>query len=332
MHMNKILSLILFFLLVPLTGHSAQVLNEKVRQEGSRILFQFDVTGDEEETDINIILTINGRAYPEKDLHLEGDYGSVKMGKGKKIYWDMLRDFPRGYSGAMEWEITAMGGPVEDMVFIKGGCIQMGCGTLIKCDSDERPVHEVCLNDFYIDTFEVTQQAYRAAIGENPSNFKDHNNPVEQVTWFEAKTYCEKSGKRLPTEAEWEYAARSGEKAEKWAGTDEENSVEDYAWYGDNSGDRAHPAGQKKPNGFGLYDMTGNVWEWVEDWYHENYYKQSPRDNPAGPGDDWEGLKGRVTRGGSWYDTAWLTRATNRSRNRPGNREDNIGFRCVRNP
>jgi hypothetical protein len=95
--MNKILSFIFLLLLIPVTGHSAQVKNEKVRQEGSRILFKFDVTGDEEETNINIIVTINGRVYPEKDLHLEGDHGIVKIGKGKKIYWDVLQDFPRGY-------------------------------------------------------------------------------------------------------------------------------------------------------------------------------------------------------------------------------------------
>jgi hypothetical protein len=312
-------------------AYPAKVKNESVRQEGNRIVFKYDVAGDDDEVDVKITLIIDGKAYSAKELHLEGDYGKVKVGKGKIIYWNVLEDFPRGIAGDMEFEIIALGGPVADMVYVKGGCFNMGCGTLIKCDSDERPVHEVCVGDFYIDTYEITQKAYRAVNGDNPSHFKGEDNPVDQVTWFEAHDYCEKLKKRLPTEAEWEYAARSGGK-ERWAGTDIENKVEEYAWYADNAGEKTHPAGQKKPNGLGLYDMTGNVWEWASDWYHEKYYSKSPKDNPAGPGKDWSDLKGRVLRGGSWFDDAWFTRATNRRRNRPGNRDDNVGFRCARTP
>lgn len=130
---------------------------------------------------------------------------------------------------------------------------------------------------------------------------------------------------RLPTEAEWEYAARSGGKNEKYAGTSNESELGDYAWYSINSGSKTHPVGQKKPNGLGIYDMSGNVWEWVNDWYDSDYYKNSPKNNPTGPSSG----QYRVLRGGSWFTGARTTEAPDRSRYGPSIRDNGFGFRLV---
>ncbi len=225
----------------------------------------------------------------------------------------------------------AGGASSEGMVFVKGGCFQMGDtfgdgDTFEDGESDEKPVHEVCLDDFEMDKTEVTQSAYESAMGKNPSKFKGGNNPVEKVNWDEAKSYCEEAGKRLPTEAEWEYAAKSGGKKEKYAGTSSEANLSSYAWYYKNSGSKTHPVGKKKPNGLGLYDMSGNVYEWVSDWYDQDYYKNSPRNNPK------RSSKGeaRVLRGGSWSYRARIARTVGRGRVNPAVRVNFVGFRCAR--
>ena len=210
-----------------------------------------------------------------------------------------------------------------EFVFVKGGCFQMG-DTFGDGYENEKPVHEVCVDDFYLGKNKVTQGQWQAVTGSNPSGFKEcgNNCPVESVSWNDVQEFIsrlnQRSGKRfrLPTEAEWEYAARSGGKGEKWSGTSNEWELGQYAWYDGNSGNRTHPVGEKRPNGLGLYDMSGNVWEWCSDWYGENYYQGSPRNNPEGPGSG----QFRVLRGGSWYDDAGLVRAAVRSRGNPANR------------
>jgi formylglycine-generating enzyme required for sulfatase activity len=155
--------------------------------------------------------------------------------------------------------------------------------------------------------------------------------PVDSVSWEEVQQFISKlnasTGKqyRLPTEAEWEYAARSGRKQEKWSGTGDEAILGDYAWYGANSDDTTHEVGTKKPNSLGLYDMTGNVWEWVQDWYEDVYYESTSRVNPLGP------LTGsrRVLRGGSWRGAAGIVRAASRGYLAPSRRYYDIGFRLV---
>ena len=163
---------------------------------------------------------------------------------------------------------------------------------------------------FFMDKTEVTQEAYQRIIGNNPSEFKGCSTcPVENVNWNEADAYCKKVGKRLPTEQEWEYAATSGGKGETYAGTSDESSVGDYAWFKDNSDKKTHPVGEKKPNGLGLYDMSGNVWEWTDSWYDGS-------------------KKYRVLRGGSWYGGASGLRAAYRFYTTPVLRIDINGFRC----
>ena len=224
--------------------------------------------------------------------------------------------------------------PVTGMefVFVKGGCFQMG-DTFGDGNSDEKPVHEACVDDFYLGKYEVTQGQWQGVMGSNPSYFKECgvNCPVEQVSWNDVQEFIsrlnQRSGRRfrLPTEAEWEYAARSGGKAEKWSGTSSEGELGQYAWYSGNSDKRTHPVGEKRPNGLGLYDMAGNVWEWCADWYGgNNYYQGSPRNNPEGPGSG----STRVIRGGSWkYDVPWNLRSAYRAGFVPANWDTLHGFR-----
>jgi formylglycine-generating enzyme required for sulfatase activity len=164
---------------------------------------------------------------------------------------------------------------------------------------------------FYMDKYLVTQEAYQRVTGQSPSYFKNCPAcPVEQVNWDEATSYCSKVGKKLPKEEDWEYAATSGGKSEAWAGTSTESELGDYAWYYENSGNKTHPVGEKKPNGLGLYDMSGNVLEWTDGWYNSSQ-------------------KYRVLRGGSWVNSANGLRAAARGYGAPVDRDSNVGFRCA---
>jgi formylglycine-generating enzyme required for sulfatase activity len=182
----------------------------------------------------------------------------------------------------------------------------MGCSPGdTECDSDEKPAHEVTISKgFWLGQTDVTQAAYQRVIGSNPSYFKGDSLPVEQVTWDEARSYCQAIGGRLPTEAEWEYAARAGSSAACYG------NLDDIAWYSSNSGGRTHEAGQKQANAFGLYDMLGNVWQWTADRYGE-------------------GTTRRALRGGSWLYNPRGVPVSYRSRLGRGYRFSDIGFRCV---
>lgn len=218
-----------------------------------------------------------------------------------------------------------------EFVRVHGGCYAMGNsfgGGYI----DERPVHRVCVPDFYMGKFPVTQGQWRAVMGNNPSGFRKGNQyPVENLSWNEVQEFIRKldgmTGKkyRLPTEAEWEYAARSGGKNQKWSGTSDESILGQFAWYDRNSGNATHPVGLKRPNGLFLYDMSGNVWEWVNDWYAVNYYENSPRDNPQGPPSG----KKKVLRGGAWISIAANLRAARRLAASPSDRINFFGFRLA---
>jgi len=199
-------------------------------------------------------------------------------------------------------------------------------------DREERPVHEACIGNFYMGRFEVTQAQWKSIMGKNPSKNKDSElNPVEDVSWNDVQDFIrelnQRTGRnyRLPTEAEWEYAARSGGRREKWAGTTNESDLGNYAWYDDNSRRNSHQVGQKRPNGFGIYDMSGNVAEWVSDTYDNDYYKNSPRINPTGPSRD----NDRVFRGGSYRDRAKDARTTKRDKKSTRRSDNTIGFRLA---
>jgi formylglycine-generating enzyme required for sulfatase activity len=196
-------------------------------------------------------------------------------------------------------------------------------------ESWEKPQHQVQVNSFAIGKYPVTQAQYQAVMGTNPSKFPNNpQNPVERISWDDAQAFCQKlsqiTGKtyRLPTEAEWEYACRGGTTTRYYFG-DDANQLEDYAWYEGNSQNTTHPVGQKKPNAWGLYDMSGNVWEWCEDNWH-NSYQNAPRDGSA-----WvtNNSNVHIIRGGSWDDIPEYCRSTDRSNGDILNLS--IGFRVV---
>jgi len=196
-------------------------------------------------------------------------------------------------------------------VWIPAGSFRMGCSPRdTECDGDEEPAKQVTIaKGFWLGESEVTQAAYEKVMGKNPSHFtgyfKDANRPVEQVTWDDARAYCQAIGGRLPTEAEWEYSARAGTTGARYGKLDR------VAWYDSNSGSSTHPVKQKDPNAWGLYDMLGNVWEWVEDPY---------------PGTD---AQARTLRGGSWGDGLRSVRSSDRVGVDPSYHDDHAGFRCA---
>jgi len=329
------------FLLIASIAVAADVRNTKAVQDGLGVRFEYDLQGEEKEVEVTLSITVEGKTLPLKELHLAGDVGKVSPGKGKRISWDVLRDFPRGLSGEFDYEIVAgVGSPRKDpvtgmeFVFVKGGCFQMGSIFQDNSKVPASPVHEVCIDDFYIGKYEATQGQWEAVMGVNPSwksNRKGSNYPVENVSWDDTQKFISKlntrSGKRyrLPTEAEWEYSARSGGKEERWSGTNDFFFIGDFAWYKSNSDDMTHPVGQKRPNKLGIHDMTGNVIEWVQDWVGLNYYKESPRENPAGPPTG----EFRGIRGGYSDDDAMRSRITFRNGQRPHDKTRIVGFRLA---
>ena len=209
----------------------------------------------------------------------------------------------------------------EGMVLIRGGDFWMGCSPGDKaCDTDESPRHQVKLKPFYMDIYETTQAGYEKVMGTNPSKFdKCTDCPVERVTWTEAQAFCAKTGKRLPTEAEFEFAARGG------SGSVRSGSIEALAWFAGDSLNEIHPVGSKKPNSLGLYDILGNVQEWCSDWYDKKYYETSPAADPKGP----DAGTARVLRGGAFSFDGASVRASAREWYAPDGRMMYSGFRCA---
>ena len=219
------------------------------------------------------------------------------------------------------------------MIAVEGGTFQMGATSEQGSDASdgEKPVHSVTLSDYYIGETEVTQELWQAVMGSNPSRFSGNpQRPVEQVSWNDCQEFIKKlnqlTGKnfRLPTEAEWEYAARGGNKSKgyKYSGS---NTIRNVAWYTDNSSSQTHDVKTKQANELGIYDMSGNVWEWCQDWYNSNYYSSSLENNPTGPASG----SHRVLRGGGWLSFARSCRVSHRNYDIPGSRDGSIGFRLV---
>ncbi|MBX2890471.1 MAG: formylglycine-generating enzyme family protein [Saprospiraceae bacterium] len=219
-----------------------------------------------------------------------------------------------------------------DMVFVDGGAFTMGCTAEQggECDGDEKNTRKVTLSGYFIAQHEVTQKQWREVMGSDPPELWNKGCdqcPVERVSWNDVQEFLkklnQKTGRkyRLPTEAEWEYAARGGTKSKgfKYAGS---NNLEEVAWYESNSGKKTRPVGGKKANELGLYDMSGNVWEWCSDWYGE--YPTTAQTNPTGPATG----SNRVYRGGSWGNSAVNCRVSLRGLNRGYS----LGFRVASSP
>ncbi|KKG14767.1 hypothetical protein EO98_00160 [Methanosarcina sp. 2.H.T.1A.6] len=220
-----------------------------------------------------------------------------------------------------------------EFVLIPPGEFDMGSPSEEKDRSDsESPVHKVKIkNPFYMGKSSVTQRQWKNIMGTNPSHFKGEARPVEMVSWNDVQEFVKKLNAtestdkyRLPSEAEWEYACRAGTQTGYSFG-DDESKLNDYAWYAENSGRKTHSICRKQPNSWGLYDMHGNVWEWVQDKWHENY-KDSPFD-----GNSWEDEDcfDRVSRGGSWYCGAESCRSAGRFKREAESRFGNLGFRLL---
>lgn len=226
-----------------------------------------------------------------------------------------------------------------EFVAVPAGEFQMGCseGTKpMECSTDERPRHAVQITKpFEIGKTELTEKQWQAVMGSNPSNFKGDNLPVEQVSYQDVQAFLSKLNARndgfvyrLPTEAEWEYAARAGT-TDQYAGATLESALrrfskaDDWAWY---NVDEPSPVATKKPNAWGLYDMRGNVAEWVQDWYDPNYYSSGPAADPKGP----DSGDGRVVRGGSFHVYPWLTRVSLRTQFPESYQFYDLGFRLAR--
>ncbi len=249
--------------------------------------------------------------------------------------------------------------PAPEMLFVEGGTFQMGSND---GDSDEQPVHSVTLSDFYIGKYEVMQAEYAAVMDTNPSYFDGDSLPVEQVSWYDAIEYCNalsvaegltpyytiditaedanntspeddvrwsvtcntaSKGYRLPTEAEWEYAARGGNESQVYiySGSNTHGYV---AWYDENSNNTTHTVGTKAANELGIHDMSGNVWEWCWDW--NDTYSSAVATNPQGA----ETGEDRVVRGGSWYDSGNYCRSAYRSGGVASLGGSGLGFRVAR--
>ena len=203
-------------------------------------------------------------------------------------------------------------------VWIPPGTFMMGCSPGAQCFNDAKPSHEVTLTKgFWMGQTEVTQQAYTRLAGSNPSQFVGLQRPVENVAWNQAKTFCEEAGGRLPTEAQWEYAARAGTTREQYGDLDA------ISWHSENSGGQTHNVMQKQPNAWGLYDMLGNVWEWVSDLW--SGYAADHVIDPKGPPSG----QGRIMRGGSYAYRIWGSSASSRYMVGPPPHGGAIGFRCV---
>lgn len=212
-----------------------------------------------------------------------------------------------------------------EFVWVPSGCFNMGGS-----EDDEGPVHKVCVKGFWMGRYEVTQAQYRQVMDKNPSQFLGSDKPVEQVSWDDASNFAEEMGNntgtkvRLPSEAEWEYACRAGGAHEKYCGPG--GRPDRLAWYRDNSGKQTHAVGQLAPNDWGLYDMSGNVWELTQDCEHESY-RGAPADGSAWKSGD---CGSRVVRGGSWAGISDNLRAAVRSDIDTGIRFYIYGFRVAR--
>jgi formylglycine-generating enzyme required for sulfatase activity len=302
--------------------------------------------------------------------HVTGDVGeSVLPGVGKHIVWDMFAEFGVGSGKSYVARVVAQDAP-EGMVWIPGGAFQMG-DAFNEGDNDEKPVHTVTVNGFWMGKYEVTNAQYRKFNpGHSSGSYEGHDlngrQPVVAVSWWDAIKYCNwrsgqeglercynestgscdfsKKGYRLPTEAEWECAARGGLEGKRYVWGDGSpppgvaNVADETAkaqWSGwaifedyEDGYAVAAPVGSFSPNAYGLYDMAGNVWEWCNDWYAEDYYSRGVSSNPTGPASG----SYRVFRGGSWLNNPDLLRCAGRLRDTPDIAWSGLGFRVARTP
>ena len=321
-----------FFLFLAIAiGCSAQaqkVNNLRAEQRGQDIVILYSLETNSP-CEITLLLSLdNGISWSPLQQSISGDVGKNVTKGDKQILWKVLEDRQELEGNKIKFKIVVNGRKSfePEMIFVEGGAFQMGSNA---GDSDEKPMHYVSLNSFSIAKYEITQSQYKAVMGKNPSVFKDCDNcPVDNVSWNDVQEFIQKlntqTGRiyRLPTEAEWDYAAKGGKncKAYSYSGS---HDVNNSAWYSSNSESKSHPVGLKMANELGIYDMSGNVWEWCSDLY--GTYNNFLETNPKGPSNGSQ----HVFRGGSWHFTQEHCRISNRLGSNSDLRAVDGGFRLV---
>lgn len=345
--MKRICTWLILLLSIPYSLYAQSVENVVVTRQNKAIIVAYDLLGlaEGQTATVSLYCSEDGsNSWGSKLRFVMGDVGEgIKGGYGKQLVWQRLEESERLSGDCINFEVRAMRSSKSiistddfEMVFVQGGSFMMGCSSEQdhKCDDDETPVHQVRLSDYYIGKYELSQRQWSAVMGDsdslsNPSEFSNCDNcPVEQVSWNDVQEFIkklnQKTGKnyRLPTEAEWEYAARGGNQSKgyKYSGS---NNSEDVGWYVNNSGRKTHPVGQKKANELGIYDMSGNVWEWCSDWYGS--YSSVSQQNPQGPDSGTE----RVNRGGGCLSGERYARVSYRYTWDPDFKFNYLGFRLV---
>ena len=315
----KYILLVSSLFLIPLNGQTFK--NVRAKQDGLSITVRYDMIGKLYRGDkVALTYTLdNGKTYSVIP-NAEGDIGpNVLPGKNNEVNW-LLIDNDYIIGKIINFRLVAI---PEGMVYVDGGQFTR---TGIDSKKKEKTEHSIVLRSFLMDETEVTQREYRHVMGKYASDYTGCMEcPVENVSWFDAMDYAKKIGKRLPTEAEWEYAAKGGANSKDGYTYSGSNKIDEVAWYLSNT-ESKQPVGIKRPNSIGIYDMSGNVWEWCADWYHDDYFQIADSKDPQGPEYGTE----KVVRGGSWFSNDAFCNVSRRYKLKPDYRDTNFGFRCVK--
>ena len=333
--MIKLVFFLLLSVFTAVCSFGQTVSNVDAYQEGKNIIITYDIDklGF---VDLVNCSTDGGCTWGAPLQHVSGDVNKQVPAGSHRIVWDVLseREKFEGANICFKVEVNSgkftVNGVSFEMVRVEGGTFRMGATSEQKDEAwdREKPVHSVTLSGYYIGKTEVTQVLWEAVMGINPSRFKGDYLPVENVSWDDCQEFIRKLNSmtgqnfRLPTEAEWEFACRGGNNSRgyKYSGS---NNLGSVAWYDGNSGNKTHPVGTKAPNELGIYDMSGNVWEWCADWYGD--YSSGAQTNPTGP----YGGSNRVYRGGSWNYDVGRCRSSNRDFYYPWIRDIILGLRLA---
>ena len=332
--MIKLVFFLLLSVFTAVCSFGQTVSNVDAYQEGKNIIITYDIDKAGSVGDV-YCSTDGGRTWGVPLKQVTGDVNKQVPAGNHRIVWDVLSEREKLSGANICFKVVANSGRFTvngvsfEMVRVEGGTFRMGATSEqgSDADSDETPVHSVTLSSYYIGKTEVTQALWKAVMGSNPSYFKGDNQPVENVSWNDCHEFIRKlnalTGQnfRLPTEAEWEFACRGGNNSRgyKYSGS---NNLGSVAWCNNNSGNKTHSVATKSPNELGIYDMSGNVWEWCSDWYGD--YSSDAQTNPKGP----ESGSYRVIRGGCWDGFVRHCRSSIRRYN-PARRSSGLGLRLA---
>ena len=333
--MIKLVFFLLLSVFTAVCSFGQMVSNVDAYQEGKNIIITYNTDKAGSVGDV-YCSTVGGRTWGEGLRQVTGDVNKQVPAGSHRIVWNVLAEREKLSGANICFKVVAnssrftVRGVSFEMVRVEGGTFRMGATSEQGSDAegDEKPVHSVTLSGYYIGKTEVTQALWKAVMGSNPSSFKGDNLPVECVSWDDCQEFIRKLNSmtgqnfRLPTEAEWEFACRGGNNSRgyKYSGS---NNLGSVAWYDGNSGNKTHPVGTKAPNELGIYDMSGNVWEWCSDWFAN--YSSGAQTNPTGP----YGGSRRVCRGGSWYSFVRCCRSSIRINYFPTYRGYYLGLRLA---